>query len=93
MIGDAFRAYMEVTRALSTDIEGREVLVGLSVEETKDYLEMLDRKSDNFTEDERFTALHKKHELARLAVISAEIDLSGYVREPQATGPQCPTRN
>ena|SRR4028119_111318 len=88
MISDAFRAYTEMTRALSTDAEGSEVLVGLSVEETRDYLQTLDRKLDDSGESERFSALHEKHELARLAVIGAEIDLSGFVREPGAYAPQ-----
>jgi hypothetical protein len=67
------RAWRTETKALSRDEEGREILIGLSYEDSVwmvDYQKrwlMTDR--DDFSEEgdkERYLALHARHERARL---------------------------
>jgi len=75
---DDHRAYLNEMRALSTDRDGNEVFVGLSVEESKRYLSysLLDENGSRKrkTRDERseYLALHDKHEAARFQVLGAE---------------------
>ena len=72
------RAYLAEMRALTTDAKGQEVLVGLDVEESVSYLAYAERKvagNATRTERDRYLALHDKHELMRLAVLGAEIQL------------------
>jgi hypothetical protein len=63
-------------RDWSTDTSGNRVLVGLTPAETAEYLAYQeDNSNDLHTDRERLTRwleLHDKHELARIAVISAE---------------------
>lgn len=75
---DAERIYYREMRALSTDAQGREILVGLSFEETQALMEHRrkfltgNRDRDN---QRYFMQLRDKHELARLAVLGAEHEL------------------
>ena len=65
-------------RALTTDAKGQEVLVGLDVEESVSYLAYAERKgagNATRTDRDRYLALHDKHELMRLAVLGAEMQL------------------
>jgi hypothetical protein len=65
-------------RALNTDTSGNEVLVGLTLEETAFYMtygrQFLTGNRDHSNED-KYMALHDKHEAARLGVLGAEIYL------------------
>jgi hypothetical protein len=63
------RAYLAEIRALTTDNEGREVLVGLTREETIAYMEHIRGQSDD---NATFLRLNDKHERSRIAVVSAE---------------------
>jgi hypothetical protein len=82
---DEERIPLVMARALSKDEEGREVLVGLTLDETSFVMERRRRflaaigtgerdRRDPASRD-RFRELSEKHEKARLAVIGAEIDL------------------
>ncbi len=80
MISDSERAYLVEMRALTTDAEGREVLVGLTFEETLEYLKLAHTTGASgassagarYDDGERYLALHDKHELARLEILGAE---------------------
>lgn len=74
--------YLKYTRALSKDGQGRATLVGLTYEQTDEYLLLLDperaqtlRIEDRDRERDRYLELHEVHEQARLAVIEAEVAL------------------
>lgn len=69
------RAYLNDMRMLSTDNKGREVFVGLTIEESEEYflLTRLDSNNDGDREKrDRYLELYEKHETARLAVLGAE---------------------
>lgn len=90
-INEDYRAYMEELRKLTRDAEGREVLVGLSFEESEWYLAHVDARAGGpearaerdagktfeevDAETDRYLALHEKHENARMAVLGAEYEL------------------
>lgn len=69
------RIYLKEMRAISTDAQGMEVLVGLTIEETAFYMARSraflsgNRHRDN---RDKYLALHEKHERARLEVIGTE---------------------
>lgn len=65
---DEHRAYLTEMRALANDEQGREVVAGLTVEETELYLRELNASgaSDHWIE------LDERHERARREMISAE---------------------
>jgi DNA-binding MarR family transcriptional regulator len=75
---DSQRAFYTEMRCLSTDAQGNEVLVGLTIEETEFYLQYIRQRRDrNFHNPEarkRYLGLHDKHDIARLAVLYAEIE-------------------
>lgn len=73
----AERAHLIEMRAISTDSQGREVLVGLTFEETDFYMNYLRDKSDSSMK-QRYLKLYEKHESARLAVLIAEKELRIY---------------
>ena len=65
-------------RAIATDDQGREVLVGLKLEETAFYMDHTRRFTTNERDRDpdnrkRYLELHKKYERSRLAVIGVEI--------------------
>lgn len=70
-------------RAWTTDAHGNRVLVGLSEQETGEYLayqrDRAERRRGGRAADSkargRWLQLHEKHERARLAVIGAEVEL------------------
>jgi hypothetical protein len=64
-------------RALSTDAQSCEVLVGLTLEETAFYVTYGRHRiaSTSRHDDKKYLALHDKHERARLSVLGAEIEL------------------
>jgi len=70
---DDERTYLSDMEAITYDEHGQEVLVGLTREETEDYLE-LTRKLKNKSHDERgrYLELHDKHEMARLEALGAK---------------------
>lgn len=75
---DAERAYLAEMRAITTDTQGREILVGLTAEETAFYMAYArDMRSAgrNSVDSERYLELHDKHEAARLGVLVAENQL------------------
>jgi hypothetical protein len=74
---DDERASLSAMRAITTDGHGREVLVGLTVEETEFCME----RSRRFLKGQRdrdgrkkYLELRGKHERARLQVLGAEIE-------------------
>jgi hypothetical protein len=72
---DEERAYLVEMRAISTDANGKEVLVGLHVYETAFYMDYARsyRKPDRDPRNrDKYLMLHEKHQLARLQVIGAE---------------------
>ena len=69
-------------RAIATDSNDNEVLIGFNKDESDFYLEFTLNQSsaadnyDNYKEKQKeYIRLNDKHELARLAVVSAEIEL------------------
>ena len=63
------RATLTAFRALTTDEQGREVLVGLTFEETAFYMARVRRGPPTIPDlvsQEKYLELDKKHELARL---------------------------
>lgn len=84
-INEQYRAAMEELRKLSKDEHGREIVVGLTYEETEEYLLLGDkdmaRRLDDTAprttpeEDDRWEELHEKHETARRQVLLAENEL------------------
>lgn len=78
-ISEAEREYMKEMRMLTTDSRGNELLVGLTLEESRFYLKFADARlssvgMDSDEDRERYLALHEKHEKARLSVIAAEAE-------------------
>jgi hypothetical protein len=77
---DKFREFLTEMRSITTDGTGREVLVGLTAEETDWYFAYTARRMSDaargphHSEDrERYLALHDRHEHARFQVLGAEI--------------------
>jgi hypothetical protein len=83
------REHFEFMRAIDRDELGREKLVGLSVEETVEYFNLVDARfndSDDWDRDrdpDRYLELHGKHEAARRRAIAAR----AKERMKGATGP------
>ena len=70
------RAYLNQMQMLTTDSAGKEIFVGLTVEESCEYFELtrLDRLTHgDGRSGERYLDLHEKHERARRAVLLAEV--------------------
>lgn len=70
------RDYLNEMRMLSTDNQGNEIFVGLTVEESEEYFKLtrLDgRDSGDAQARSRYLTLYEKHERARLAVLGAEV--------------------
>jgi len=81
---DADRTSLVEMRALTTDSAGREVLVGLTFEETVFYMEYTNKRMQGYKDrpnSKRYLQLHEKHELARLEVLGTEI----FVRNEKPT--------
>lgn len=74
---DEERATLTEFRAITTDEQGREVLVGLTLEETAFYVAHVKQRRTNpdRVAQKRYLELDKKHERARLSVIGGEIQL------------------
>lgn len=74
---DADRTYLTEMRSITTNSQGEEVLVGLTPQETKFYMEYAKRMDGGHRPDDRdrYLELHDKHEHARLSVLAAEIQL------------------
>lgn len=75
---DSERKWHADMRSLTTDERGREVLVGLTVDETEFYVASIrTRPSDEHASGDgrRFLELRQKHERARLQVLAAESQL------------------
>lgn len=73
---DGERAYLAEMRALTTDVEGREVLVGLTAEETAVYMAHSRARLAGKpfrAGSKKYLGLREKHERARLEVLGAEI--------------------
>lgn len=75
---DRERARLSEFRAITTDAQGREILVGLTLEETAFYMAHV-RAAVTGQPDragkKKYVELNKKHERARLQVLGAEIEL------------------
>ena len=72
---EAERAHKTEMRAITKDSQGREVLVGLTFDETAFYMSFSRKflSGDQDSEDsEVYLELHEKHEHARFEVIGAE---------------------
>jgi hypothetical protein len=64
-------------RGISTDTQGREILVGLTHDESQEYVVYLNARLANrqtsIEAGDRYVELNNKYESARLAVLGAEI--------------------
>ena len=70
---DGNRAYLNEMRALSSDLSGNEVFVGLTREESERYVVLSNPlRSGSFEENEEYIALDDRHNLARMQVLGAE---------------------
>lgn len=75
IFNDAERNFLNEISALSTDSKGREILVGLTIEETIFYMEYAQKRIQGHHDSQnrdRYLELHDKHERARFAVLGAE---------------------
>ncbi|NYT57497.1 hypothetical protein H0A65_01010 [Alcaligenaceae bacterium] len=71
------RAYLLEIRALSTDKDDNEVFVGMTIDESVWYQKYLDESFSGTADrldgsQEKYLALHDRHEEARQTVIEAE---------------------
>jgi len=70
------RTYLTESRAITTDASGNEILVGLTSEETAFYMgyarQRINGEHDHHS-GKRYLELHNKHDMARIAVLGAEI--------------------
>lgn len=71
------RAYLSGIRALSTDKENNEVFVGMTIKESVWYQNYLEASFNGTADrsdgsDEKYLALHNKHEEARRTVLAGE---------------------
>ena len=71
------REYLSHIRALSTDQDNNDVFVGLTIRESIWYAQYLEASFNgtavrNDASQEKYLALHDKHEEARRAVLAAE---------------------
>lgn len=69
------RAFLSEMHAITTDGSGREVLVGLTADETTTYMTLTRKFASQPLrpdENEVYLSLHDKHESARIAVLAAE---------------------
>ena len=72
-------------RRWTTDTHGKRVLVGLNAQETAEYLDYIQRRAAAEESGSlaykagqlRWLELHGKHDLARCAVVVAEVELRG----------------
>jgi hypothetical protein len=78
-VPELHRAYLQDMRALSHDEQGREILVGLTFDETEALIELMfsrwdiSRSLEHIDRDAgRERQLYEKHELARLAIVVGE---------------------
>ena len=72
------RIFFTEMRAITTNSQGQEVLVGLTLEETSFYISHSRQASTevhSYVENAKYLALVDKHEAARHGVLSAEIYL------------------
>jgi hypothetical protein len=73
-LSEAERIHFNEMRGLTTDLDGNEILRGLTVEESSELLSLRsDRLRDNNSRKRRIE-LHQKHEFARIAAVVAEVD-------------------
>jgi hypothetical protein len=74
---EKFRDHLTEMRAIGKDPEGREVLVGLTFDETAWYFDYLATRTGggrrSSADRDRYLALHNKHEMVRLQVLGAEV--------------------
>jgi hypothetical protein len=81
MIDKKHLPYLIEMRSLATDKNGEQILIGLSVEETKEYFDYVearvagDAPADDLIGGARYLALHEKHEAARFQILIAENEL------------------
>lgn len=66
-------AYLNEMHALTTTADGALIFVGLSPDESGEYLKLSRSRGGNSYEDgERYLALHEKHEITRIRILAAE---------------------
>ena len=76
-LSDSDREYFTEMRALTRDTQGREVLVGLTFEETVEYVtysksSMSGKTTYDPEARDHYLELHDKHQRARFQVLGAE---------------------
>jgi hypothetical protein len=74
----AERIYLKTIGAICKDPQGREVLVGLSLEETEFYMGFAAEFHSgemNSANARRYLELHERHEAARFRALDAELHL------------------
>jgi hypothetical protein len=72
------RIYLAEMRAITTDNQGQEVLVGLTRQETEFYMNYAkQRLEDTHRRDDAplYLELHEKHERERMSILAAENQL------------------
>jgi hypothetical protein len=78
-LGDLEREHLRGMRAITIDAGGEEIFVGLTAEESLEYL-ALSRRNENgeaMSRDERFVDLQLKHEEARQHIMKGDASLDG----------------
>ena len=69
-IPEELRPSLQNTWALTRDMKGNEILIGLTVAETENYFKLAD--SDSPEDRDLYLELDEKHESARLALVNSE---------------------
>ncbi|SEC50831.1 hypothetical protein SAMN04490203_2547 [Pseudomonas taetrolens] len=70
------RTYLKKILSLYTDANGRELLVGLTRQESERYLVLCEQiRSSGFVANADYYELKEKHELTRMRVIAAQLYL------------------
>jgi hypothetical protein len=74
-LSTAERDHLEWNRGLTTNSDSDEILCGLNLAESVEYLDLTKRERPGDTKSrDRFLELHSRHEVARRSVIVAEVD-------------------
>jgi hypothetical protein len=74
-LAKAEREHFVWNRGLTTDLDGNEILCGLSRAESVEYLDLMKReRPGDSTSRQRFLELHDRYNFARLSVAGAEME-------------------
>ncbi|WP_062018429.1 hypothetical protein [Aureimonas sp. AU4] len=76
-LSEAEQAFLRGMRAITLDAEGREIFVGLTAEESEEYLDLSRRNEhgEAMSANPRYLELHGRHEAERERIVAGEAPL------------------